>query len=166
MNKAQIAGQIFVYIVAVVIVGVLLIFGYQAIRDFQNRTDSITLLNFQKDMERAIDSITNQYGTVKNVEFHLTTDYHEVCFVTYDGVFYGEIEFTGYPLIYDTIEDNAEPTKNVFLVGAKNEVVESYDIGKISLSSGVFECYDVVRGKIKLEIEGKGTYVKISESGN
>lgn len=169
MSKtAQNIGQIFIYTLAILIVGVILIFGYKAVTDFRDRADSITLIQFQRSIESSIKSIANQYGTLKTKEFALSNEYREVCFVRNFEISYGSLPldsiFGKYPIILDAIDPQSGPIKNIFLIKNNKEVAESFDIGKIVVddAGNPFKCFVVQSSMLKIKIEGKGDHVVIS----
>ena len=53
-RKAQQAGQIMIYVLAIVIVAVILIFGYKSITDFKDRTEMMVKIEFQNKLESSI----------------------------------------------------------------------------------------------------------------
>ena len=61
-------------------------------------------------------------------------------------------------LVKDSYEGNV--TKNVFLF---TEIFqESFDVGQINVS-GRYDCFDVLNGKIKVQLEGRGDHTYISD---
>lgn len=176
-RKAQQAGQIMIYVLAIVIVAVILIFGYKSITDFKDRTEMMVKIEFQNKLESSIKSISSEYGTSRKVVLDLTTDYKQTCFVrnykTEDinvAPKYNDITFEGYPMILDNIDHvgaKPVPLKNVFLIKDRKEVAESYDIGNIMFKqegteTPVFKCFNVTFSKLNIKIEGKGNYAIIS----
>lgn len=163
------ASQIFIYIVAIVIVGVILIFGYGAIVKFKDNSEKVVLIKFQKDIETSIKSISNQYGTIKEKRFSLSNEFSEVCFLRNQNyrndIPFGEVQ-SRFPLIVDTL-DNGVPTSNIFLIGSNDEVGKIYEIGRIDLDGGNclndnFCCFNVNSGTLTIKLEGRGDYVIIS----
>jgi len=162
MRKAQVIGQVFIYILTVVIIGAILLVGYRAIKSSKDRMEQVTLLEFQKGIESSIKTISNQFGTVRQKDFRLTGDYKEVCFLeNYEfnpGLNYQNI-MRFHPLIFDSLR-NGQPTSNVFLVKFQGPG-ESYDIGKISVP-GAFLCIPVQQGIMTVTFEGKGDHVIVT----
>ncbi|MBD3163794.1 hypothetical protein GF323_01215 [Candidatus Woesearchaeota archaeon] len=165
MKKAQIPGQIFLYIIAIVIVAVILIVGYSSIDMIRERMGQTEKLRFRQNLQSSLNNIANDFGRIEQKEFLLANEYRKVCFIQdygYSNPGNLDIIFKGYPIIQDTII-NGEPTKNTFLLKANNKVAETYMIGNIALiGNAVFECFDVVDSKLSLRIEGKGDHVVIS----
>ena len=158
-KKAQNAGQVLIYVLAVVIFSVILIFGYKSITDFKERADVMTLIEFQKKMESSIKSISSDYGTSRKLDFSLSNEYTEVCFVrNYDVSIIDPAPFEDYPYILDTI-DLSQPTKNIFLIKNKKEVAENYNMGRIRFKDeSIFKCFNVTFSSLSIRMEGKGNY--------
>ena len=164
-RKAQNIGQIFIYIVAIVIVAVILIFGYKSIIDFNNRAKQIELVQFQKKLESSIKSITPQYATVKKKDFMISNEYKQVCFVRNYDVDYSSAvlptTFKDYPLIEDSVMSGTG--KNIFLIKTNKQIAESFEISEISFEdSDIFNCFNIANSRLSVKIEGKGDHVVIS----
>lgn len=159
-KKAQGPGQVLVYVLTIVIMGVILLFGYRSIMDFKERTDQISMLDFQKKLESSINTITPDFGTLRRKTFLLSTEFKEVCFVTNYGIpAFDTDEFAGYLIIEDSVE--SQTGKNIFLVTVDGEISESFSLGEIR-TPGDFRCIPVVDARLSVSIEGKGDHVVIS----
>jgi hypothetical protein len=163
-KKAQNVGQIFVYILAIVIVGIILLFGYNAIRDMTKRMNDIGIVDFQKSLESDIKTTTSQYGTLLTKEYQLSNDYKEVCFVrNYFTSNTDSLEITqldNHPLIKDSVESNT--AKNTFLIQNNGQLAESFQMGTISLGDVDFKCFNVKNSRLTIRMEGKGNHIVIS----
>jgi len=162
-TKAQNVGQIFVYLTALVVVGVIILVGYRAITGLQDNADDVTIVKFQTDMKGSIKSLSNQYGTLRTKKFKLSDEYSEVCFLdnyAFDTAVLMDDVLEDYPLIYDTL-DAGVPTSNAFLMNKQARMVQDYSFGELSVS-GNFACFPVKRGVLEIKIEGKGDHVVLS----
>ena len=81
MRKSQIHAQAFVYILAIIIMAMILAYGYKAVRDIVSKGEFASLVNFKTELKTSISSISYDYGSVKNEEFNVPTGFKEVCFV-------------------------------------------------------------------------------------
>ncbi|MDO8480574.1 MAG: hypothetical protein Q7S65_02025 [Nanoarchaeota archaeon] len=161
--RAQIAGQVFIYIITLVVVVVILIFGYRSITSFKERTEDISALQFRQELESSIRTISGQYGTLKVKQFPLDSSYQELCFVNnynFDMGVPQNTQFADYPLILDTFS-NFRPTANTFLILKDQSIAGIYTLGNISLA-GNFQCFPFNRSVVTLRIEGKGDHAVIS----
>ncbi len=124
-KKAQISSQVFVYILAAVIVGIILMVGYKAISTIIGFTSKVPVEDFIMDFDSSIHRVSRSYGSVKKFEFTLPEKFDEVCFIdsmNKDNKFEISPDSAENEWIRDIITDNVK--ENVFLLkqGAiKNE---------------------------------------------
>ena len=85
--KKGIAGQVFIYIIALFLVAFIMIYGYKAIKTLTTKTDQITFLKFKTDLESAVGSISSDYGSVERKTFFIGDKYKKACFVTSTPLF-------------------------------------------------------------------------------
>lgn len=155
MKKSQIQSQIFIYVLAMVLVSMILVFGYKAINNFRDRAEKVACLKLKNDLTNAVEGIIGDYGTVKKKQFDMCSNYNQICFVESQG----EVNLPNNvdPIIKDSVLDKTG--NNVFLVDKIAE--ETYNIGKISVDPDVL-CIKTRDGKVMLKLEGKGNFVIIS----
>lgn len=160
MKKAQAPNQIFIYILAIVILAMILFFGYRAIADFGEGAQKVSYAQLQQRLTASINKIRSDYRSVSIEEFDITGKYQFLCF--------GEPGSQGqvpglsggpYALIYDSIA--SETGKNAFLYP---EGTESFDVGPIDvdINGKDFGCIPAVGSKVKIRLEGLGDRTMIS----
>jgi len=161
-KKSQIHAQIFIYVIAIILFSLILVYGYNAIKGFKERSDQITYIRFKTDLVSTVERVSPDYGTTKREEFFVGGNYDRVCFVQSYGI--GDPITHAY--VRGNINDNiildsfeSEVNKNVFLFA--NTLQESFDIGDINVTSG-YLCIPIINGKARLEFEGKGDHTLIS----
>jgi len=166
MKSGQIYGQVLIYILTIVLVSVILVYGYNAINNFKERAEQVTLLKFERDLGNLMEALAPDYGSQKTRGFLLPGGMKSICFVdTYDRVI--DIPDRTNPIIKDSvkpyIEDrNRLEIKNVFLLD--DTVRESFTIPvKMDLDGDDILCIESIGGRVTLKIEGKGDGVEISE---
>lgn len=164
MKKGQLIGQIFIYILAIILIAFVLGYGYKTIAGFRQKTEQASYIKFRNELQNAIKAISTDFGSVKIVQLDMPSNYKEVCFVRNHENFPVSFSAAGYPIIEDSVNSGIE--KNVFLV--QETVKESFYVGKITLIIlGIdkdFYCAPVLNGKVKLRLEGKGNHALISEA--
>ena len=162
MKKRSQASQIFVYIIAVVLAAMILLYGYRAISGFINRTEQITEVKFKTDIENAIRLISTDYGSVKKLELNVPGKYETVCIVQQD---YQNKQGTQLcaqsPIICSAWTTQAQ---NIFLTDTNMYTLPEIQITTLPLEiQGGYICLKVKAGKITLRIEGKGDKTGVSE---
>ena len=158
-KRAQIYGQIFIYILTLVLISFILTYGYKSIRNLNSRAEQLSCLQFEKDLQNSIKAISSDFGTVKRKELRLCSNYRQVCFVEGVRHFNRRVPSSNVlpvdPIIMDSIQSNAE--KNVFMLAGTAK--KSFYAGNISMDFDVL-CIDSPKS---LRLEGKGSYVALSE---
>lgn len=171
-RKAQVQTQIFVYVIAIVIVGLILVFGYNAIKKIGDRADEVSLIKFKSTIEGSFDSVRTSFGTVKLEKYEVPQGYEELCFVDLDiqgGVNVFSLE-NDYPLVYEAVTTQGN-NKNAFLV--KGLDIESYEVDKINIGLSadraedcefndgceIYLCADVVNSVARVKLAGRGDHV-------
>ena len=154
--KGQMIGQVFIYLITLVLVSFLMFYGYRAISTFKEKTDQVSYIQFKNDMQNTIETLSLDFGSVKVKQFAVPDNINIVCFVrNFPGM--PSISGTRYPVIEDSVNSGLD--KNVFLVSTKVE--ESFFAGKISSAEDFF-CVPSIEGKIELRMEGMGDHTVIS----
>ena len=156
MKSAQLYSQIFIYILTIILISFILVYGYNAVQNFKTRAEQVSCLKFKNDLINAIESISSDFGSVKRKELQLCNGYVQVCFVeTFESPnLPGKMD----PIIKDSILSNTG--RNVFLV--EKTAKESFYAGKISVEPDVL-CISSVNNKINLRLEGKGNHVLLGK---
>ena len=156
--EAQIYSQVFIYILTIILISFILVYGYNAVQNFKKRAEQVSCLKFKNDLSNAIESISSDFGSIKRKDLQLCAGYAQVCFVeTFESP---SISNSVDPIIKDSILSNTG--KNVFLV--EDIAKEAFYAGKISVEPDVL-CIRAVSNKISLRLEGKGNHVLLSQWG-
>ena len=172
MKLSQIASEVFVYALAIIVVGLILVFGYKKIIDVKNAGDDISIIQFKKQLESTISSASGS-GNILIEDFILPIGFSKICFIDLNN----EIPLatsnppTGLPIIiFSSWKDKVR--KNIFLL--KGSKIEQYYIDKdkigISDNTGTlctswdncYTCKDVTNGKVSITFIGKGKKTLIS----
>ena len=155
-RKSQIYGQIFIYILTIILVSFILVYGYNSIQNFKERTDQVCIIKLKNDMQNAIEIISSDFGSVKRKDIQLCSRYIQICFV--ESFSSPQIPNSIDPIIKDSVLSNSG--RNVFLV--ENVAKESFYAGKISVEPDVL-CVNAIHGKVSLRLEGKGNHALLSQ---
>ena len=161
MKKAEIYGQVFVYILMIVVFAAILIYGAHQIQRLMQQGDKIDKERFKLELKDALaDNI--EYGDTEVREFKIPGAYEEVCFV-------GEDTFTNQnaidnieqPLIRDSVQSGSK--NNLFLYPDGSD---SFDVGPIKTydtnnAPQAFVCITIDNQKITVRLEGIGDATKV-----
>jgi hypothetical protein len=80
-NKAQIIGQVFIYILAGLVFVLIISYGYRAVQYFLERQGQVVMIDFRTDLETAVENVKRDFGTVRKVTLKLPSQYFGVCFL-------------------------------------------------------------------------------------
>jgi len=144
----------------------ILVYGYNAISGFREKSEQIAYIKFKTDLVSAVKRISPDYGTLKREEFFIGGDYTEVCFVKNHDVtdstqIADSLISGGYGIIADSVSGGAD--KNVFLFAGTLQ--ESFDAGTIDIDNDAADyyiCIDTINGKARIELLGQGDHTRIS----
>ncbi len=185
-NKKGVSiGTVFIFMIAAITFGVIMVFGYKAISDFLDKGEKVEFYQFKTDLERSVKGIYTEYGSVRIQTFYLPSRYERICFVDLDYV--GSVEDKKgtnictpreddyNPIacdVWETAESYDEADQNVFLEPlppVDSPTIKVYKIKLVEIVAGEevdsgYLCFDVIRGKFKLRMEGMGDRTKVSIS--
>jgi len=164
-RRGEIAGQIFIYILALVIVSLIVIYGYKAVRDLHSKSGRVALIEFTTDIQNTLERMSTDYGSVMKKTMAVPSGFDAVCFIdTAEGP--GD---TQYRLVDDSWRSGAQA--NVFLV-SKNTVEPIFagdkDTGASYLSvddeGEKFLCLESVNGRVEFAIRGMGNKAEVTRA--
>ena len=155
-RNAQLYSQIFIYMLTVVLIAFIFVYGYSSVQNFTKRAEQLSCVKFKTDLQVSVESILGDFGTVKRKDFQLCNQYTKVCFV--ESITNRIIPPNTDPIIKDSVLSGAG--RNVFLVDSTAK--DSFYAGTISVAPDVM-CINVTNSKISLRLEGKGNHVLLSQ---
>jgi hypothetical protein len=162
MNKrAQLIGQVFIFIIAGIVFVLILAYGYKAIMSFLQTGEQVQLTDFRNQFESSITTIKRDYGSVQRIDLRVPTKTEEICFVTANA---DDLRSTAWQESFKqnrTLMYNAWLTSgyNIFLVPTQTT---SITIPDILIDPEGYLCMPVAGGMISLRVEGMGNKAKIS----
>lgn len=160
-NKRSQANQVFIYILSVIIIGIILLFGYRAISQFGEKAEQVSYIKFKTDIQSIVRTMSSDYGSVKREEFIVGSVYKQICFVDSDATV-STLSDDIHPVIKDMVGSGVD--KNTFLM--TDSIEESFNVGKLEVDDDgpdSFICINSINGRIKVEFEGLGDRTKIRE---
>ena len=158
MKRSQITAQIFIYVIAIVLFSFILIYGYNAVKGFKEKSEQISYIKFKTDLVSTVDRISSDYGTLKREGFFIGGEYSRICFVQNHNPPIDLASKIPDLIVRNSVESGVE--KNVFLF--TNGLQESFYVGKIIVNNG-YNCTQIINGKAKIEFLGQGDHTVISE---
>ena len=160
-KSAQISSQTLIYILVLIVIAMVFLFGYQSIKTRNKKQNQVILIQFQNQLKNDVVSLSGDFGSIKIKEYKLPSGYEEICFVDLKNLksLEDDTDFTlenviiNHPIILDTVKSNTQ--KNVFLFGP--EGFKTFYVNELQIADVPY--YSCIKSNIKsidLEIEGKG----------
>lgn len=161
-RKAQ-AEKVFMYAVTLIIVGMILIFGYKGIMQLVKTQESATDAKFKNDIRNKIDT-GSAYGRISTEDFETSVKYRSICFVAEENPANLNTQFLG---DYPWGADVAESKDNVFLYDGQSIdpfKVDTFEIDEDSEYAYGPDalCVPIQNGRFSIRIEGLGDRTLIS----
>ena len=154
-SKGQVEGQIIVFILAIVIFSLIIVYGYNAITGFRDRADQVLFIEFKTDLTSTVDKIADDYGSERKERFSLLSEITRVCFIGKD-----DVSFAGNEIIQDAVESGSED--NIFLL-KNSRLYDSFEVGPLEIDDQLTDqCLPVVDGVVKIKFIGLGDAAEIS----
>ena len=172
MKKGQVAAQVFMFLLAMIIFSMVVLYGYRAISKIGQTRNEAVLIEFKDRLVSQAKQVTLAYKDVKRVQLSLPSEFDEVCFVDIAQLVEpGNIDRyrqlgDEYPIIYDSVESGVEA--NVFTIPQSPISINLPNIqidevqGMPATEGGSWFCMKNQGGIIVLRMEGIGNKVKIS----
>ena len=167
MKKGQIAGQVFVYILAALIFGAVFLFGYRAIDAFLEKQEEVVITEMNSNLRNSIQRIAPS-SDIEVSRIRIPEQFKRVCFIDLrinlatDSTARASTPVCNrnhedyYPLACLSWQDNI--SQNVFF-DPMTEI--ALDVGPIELQDGSM-CVGVQQGAISLKLQGKGDRTRIT----
>ena len=127
----------------------------------QERAKQVDILTLKNEVIKAVEKVSNDYGTVRAPTFNIPAEYTELCFIDIGGSPAAELQ-ADHPLVYEAWEDESA---NVFLI--KDLVDESFMVGEsdqslIYIEDPRYICFEIINSRVKIKLEGTGGKAKLS----
>ena len=137
-----------VYLLALVIVGIILLVGFNLISSLNKRGEQISTIVFEKSLNGDIKELSSsfEFGSQVKKTYDLPAGFNEVCFIDIENV---DPENIDKDLIKNSV--NSEVKNNVFLFGKD---IKAFYIEGLSLVDPFYSC--TTASSVSLTIEGKG----------
>lgn len=157
MGRGQGTSQVIVFILALLIGSLVLIFGYTSLQKILGAAKETEMVKFQTDLESSLKGLS--YGSTRRKALAVPGNYLAICFA---DLHYlrgkGESEFTidpDYAIVKDSIFSNVE--SDVFLMP---DGTISFYVGDLQIEGG-FACFNLSAGRAEVGFEGLGNRTRV-----
>ncbi|MBW2996269.1 hypothetical protein KY332_03140 [Candidatus Woesearchaeota archaeon] len=161
-KKAQIAGQVFIFILAAVLAILIITYGYRAIKSFTDRTSQIALVSFKNTLESELRTTASDPRSVNKLDLVIPGNFEKFCIIDLAKPPSNEICSPGpnyNPFICDAWQNPSYPDpENAFFIP-----MTPMKLPTIEIDPPGYLCPIPSKNKISLRLEGKGDRAKVSE---
>jgi hypothetical protein len=156
MRKAQMIGQIFIFIIAAIVFVLVLMYGYSAITNFLKSSEQVSLIEFKLSLRSGVEQIKPDFGSVRKLVLYVPKRFHTMCVVSSDTDVHTDEFQSRFPILFESWQTGSE---NVFLVPKQESPIFVPDVVVVD---GYF-CIPVTGGIINLRLESLGDKVEVSQ---
>jgi len=174
MRTGQIQGQVFIYILTIIVVGLLLLFGYRFFQGLLSQGCDVQEIQFKTDIENQLRQNIG-YQSVTPIALDAPCGFSTVCFADSNSILTlagskipSAFDFTNSPtqlaFVQDSLQSNVK--RNVFLLkpdGSLNtrSIFSENVIANDSVRN--YTCMDAKNNKFNILLTGTGRAVNVSE---
>jgi len=157
-KRGQLSGNVFIYVFSIIVIALILIFGYNYIFTTKENIVKTDLILLNNKLTSDIVAMSSDFGSSKKVSYSIPSQ-TELCLFDLDkkNEILNKLPTNFDPLIKDSLQSNVN--KNTFVFGGS--IFESYYIGNIEIDGPYFICFKPIAGKVSFVIEGAGNKVLI-----
>jgi hypothetical protein len=83
-NKAEMIGQVFIFILAGLIFVLIISYGYKAVSYFLERQQEVVMVDIKTDLDTAVEGIKRSQGSIRKLVLKLPGEYKAICFFDYE----------------------------------------------------------------------------------
>ena len=163
MKRGQVQGQVFIYILTLIVTAGILLYGYNAIKSISEKAELVELIQFKDDLKQDFERMSSNYGSSETETYNVPSKVKEVCFYQEgeDPLFHPLPDDLN-PLIKDSINDKTG--NNVFLV-IGDGAIEPMKLTRIEINKPDYNlvCIKVSSNRLKLRLEGLGDGVLVEK---
>ncbi len=155
-KKAQMSSQVFIYIMAALIIGAIVIVGGKGISTILNNFKDADLVEFESGLRNEVSSVG--FGSTSLFESSLPSGIDEICFIDSSDA---DPDKADNNFIKNKIENNVE--ENVFLL-KRGRIEHAYFISDIDVADD-YLCLEE-KDRIEIYLQGKGENICLKENRN
>lgn len=141
---------------AIIIGGSILLFGYKIISEMNEKADRAAFVKFKTTLTEDIESISYEPRSVKTEKYNIPSSFGRVCFVDLYNI--NDLSYLdAYPIIKDSVKSKTQA--NIFLIKENN--IEPLYINGLQLNDPFFHCIEAGRTiNVRMEGTGDGTIIQ------
>ena len=166
MARAQIGSQVVIFILALLIGSLVLLFGYRALRGILGGAEDAAMIQFERDLEKTVRDLS--YGSTRRKTLTVPGNHLSICFA--DLAYLRSLTpppspsseagklylLEKYRVVNDSVFSGSADS-NVFLMPDGSE---SFPVGSLEIEGGLL-CLDLSDGRTEVGFRGKGNRTEV-----
>jgi hypothetical protein len=176
-KKNALTDQIFIYILSLMIIALMFLYGCGIITTFLYTSKGVEHLEFTLSIKEDIKRYSMAYGDVGYLKLQPPNEVKTICFTDYNwnisqdiiNCTTGTIDLNPNKIVADSFQNMPREKRNFFLFKRDREFIDSLYIGNITLMSKDnttkcnYMCISPVWNKFSIKIVAKGDHAQISD---
>jgi hypothetical protein len=162
-SSKAVVQQSFLFILFIVVVGFIAIFGYQAINSFIGSQCEAQRITFQQDLTSYVDQY-NDYGAVHEEQLTMPCSYNSICLVNTSKTNSGDANLAVPPRLdadqQNVVRTSLDTERNIFLIGDFAEPIGYSE--KLTVNDEV-TCFEPSNGRLNLRFRGQGSTTLVEQ---
>ncbi len=159
-------NQMFQMLMTLIVIGMIMLLGFQLIGSIFQRSEQIDYIKFQRSLVSSVEAVAADYNARQKIELSIPRGTDELCFIDTDSVedYSGDLDprIISYWNDEDYIsQSQKELVRNVFLVG--NDFFESFTVDDLEIDGYGYECIRPHRSNIEFWAIGQARTVTIEK---
>lgn len=159
-KKAQIIGQVMMFVLAALVFIIVLTYGYSAIKKFLETGEELNIAEFQNTFANAVENIKRDYGSTTKIDLSVPPKYTTICIADSDSTIQND-DFMNDKKLQRIYHAWKTGTQNVFFVPPSAQQLKKINDITIDDNGKPYFCTQN-KGKLSLKLEGTGDRAKVS----
>lgn len=156
MKRGQAPTSLFLIIFSILIIVLILFFGFKAVTSMREKAEKSSLIKFRETFKNDLESQKKNVGSVSIKEYLLPEGVNEICFLDINNA--NPDQIINHEIMKLSLT-NGEP-ENIFLTLKSR--VETMQIEDLRLENDpYYSCYYPIGGKIKITIKSDGESIQV-----
>ena len=154
MKKGQLLSQPFVIIFALVVMALILFFGYRAITGLLSTGEKVCDVKFSQDLQNEVNDLNTQpIGSSTKVSLVTCGGIKAICLVNLQNRLERDVPYKDIKNLINALEET-NGKENVFFSSTTTKRLEPLTIQKLQVSKAV--CDETLDGRFNMLLENKG----------
>ena len=152
-KRAQVEGNVLIYVLGVFIASMILLFGYSAVNNFVGIKEDITSIQLKQTLSLTVEEKLDEYLSRETKAFELQGGANNICFHD-SSKQWVQTQGSDLDIISYIVSKNPPLGYNVFLMD-DSKIVDTFSVGKLSIETGL-KCFEENNGVVTITFIAKG----------